>query len=115
MRLREFVVEARLANAGLANDAHDLPAAGPGVLERLLELLDLRGAPDESREPARRRRLEARADSGGTHKLVDLDWIGEPLHWRKTEGADPDVAFGQRQRVGSEQYTARVGQLFHAR
>jgi hypothetical protein len=115
MRQDELVIEARLADAGLADDAHDLAATGPGVVERLVKLLELRGAPDEPRQPPRRRGLEARADGGGADELVQLDRIGEALHRRGAERADLDMALGQRQRVGGEENRARIGELLHAR
>ena len=43
MRVGELPEEARLADAGLADDGHDLAVPGAGPLQRLAELLELRG------------------------------------------------------------------------
>ena len=64
VRVRELAEQARLADAGLADHRHDLAAPRPGLLQRLAQLLHLRVAPDEAREPARRARPAAAIRTG---------------------------------------------------
>jgi len=111
----ELVVQTRLPDAGLADHGDDLPMPGLRAVERVGQLLNLAGPPDECRQAARGRRREPRPDGGGAEHLVHLDRLGHALHRRRTDGSDVDVALGQGQRVSREQGCPRIGELFHAR
>src|SRR5439155_10128145 len=65
MRVQELVEQARLADAGLADDGDDLSAAAARLRGGRPDLLHLRVAPDELRESSRPGRLQPRADDTG--------------------------------------------------
>ena len=100
MRVGELPEEAGLADAGLADDGHDLAVPGAGALQGLAELLQLRVAPDEAREAAGGGRLQPRAHGPGADDLEDLDRGVQALDRPRAEGLHLDVAFGQIQRLG---------------
>src|SRR4029450_11974110 len=73
MRVHELPVEARLADAGLAQHRDHLPVSALGLLEGPAQLIELAVAADEAREPARGRRVQARSHRARPDDLVDLD------------------------------------------
>src|SRR3989442_8582735 len=115
MGVSELIIQAGFPHAGLADHGDDLAPSGARVIERLVQLLHLSGSPDECRQPARRRRLKARADGGGAQHLVYFDWLRQALdrHW--TEGLDLDLSLDERERVGAEQARSGICKLLHAR
>ncbi len=95
MRMRDLPYEARLPNARLADDGHDLALTASGASERQAQLLQLRLAPDEARETPRGRRSKPRPLRSGPHYLVDLNGRFEALHGHRPERLDLDVPFGE--------------------
>ena len=75
----ELVEEAGLPYAGLADHGDHLTVALAGPVEAVSQLLQLRGAADEAREPPPGRGLEAGASGTGPRQLEDLDGLGESL------------------------------------
>ncbi len=61
----EFVVEPRLADAGVADYGGHLTEASNGPLQRRIQHIHLVLAADETGEAGRRRGLQARAPLGG--------------------------------------------------
>jgi len=108
------VKETRLADAGLADQRHDLTAPAPRALEAPPKRLRLGGATDEAREAPGRRGLEAGAHRPGPEQLVHLDRVGEPAHGDRTERADLHEPFGQSERRRRDQDRARHRRLLHA-
>src|SRR5262249_36548583 len=94
MGMRNFPDETGLADAWLANQRDDLAVAGVGARQSLADGFDLGVAADEAREPARRRRLQARAREPGAYH-EHLDRLAEPLHGDRAERLDLDVALGE--------------------
>jgi hypothetical protein len=61
----KFKEEAGFADPWLTSDKDDLPVAGPGLLEALVEELQLTLAADEGRQPPLGFHLQARASGAG--------------------------------------------------
>ena len=115
MRVRELPDQPRLADAGLADHRHELAVALARSLQRLAQHLDFRVATHEAREPTRRRGLQPTPHRAHAGQLEDLDWRREPLYRHGTARGDLDEAFGQGQRLRSQQDRAGLGHLLHAR
>jgi hypothetical protein len=111
----ELPEQARLADAGLADDGHELAPAAAGALEGVAELVQLRVTTDVARETAGGRGLQPRANGGGSDELVDLERHGEPLDHHGAEWRDLHVPLGEAQGIGGEQDRAGDGQLLHPR
>ena len=95
VRVGELPEEPRLADAGLADDGHDLAVPGAGPLQGLAELLQLRVAPDEAGEAPGGGRLQPRAHGPGADDLEDLERGVQPLDRPRPERLHHDVAFRQ--------------------
>ncbi len=67
----ELEAQAALPGARLGHHAHHLPVARRRLLERVLERAQIRGAPDEARETAGPREVEARARGAEAGEAVD--------------------------------------------
>src|SRR5262245_29061253 len=91
--------EPRLADTRLADDRYHLAASQVRALERVAQLLQLRVPADETREPAPRGDLEARARDGSPRQLEHVDRIGEPLDRHGSKRRDLHEALGQLQRL----------------
>jgi hypothetical protein len=95
MRVKELPEEPGLAHARLPDHGDHLAVPLARPVERAAELLQLRGAADEAREPPPRRGLQAGAGGAGPRHLEDLHRVGEPLHRHGAERLHGDVAFHQ--------------------
>jgi hypothetical protein len=89
----ELPNEARLADAGLADDRHHLAMRRASQLQGLTEPLELRVAPDEASEATGRIGLEPRAHRSGADDLEDLDRSVQALDRALAQGLHHDVAF----------------------
>jgi len=110
----ELPEEARLAHARLPDHGDHLAVAQARPVEGAAELLQLRGAADEAREPPSRRGLQTGAGGAGSHQLEHLDRLAEALDRHRAERDDLDEALGQVQRPGGEPDAAGGGELLHA-
>ena len=115
LRMNELVHQARLADAGLADDRHHLAVPLLGELLGAAHLLQFDGAADEAGQAAAGGGLQAAARGAGAGHLVDVDRIGEPLHRERAERLHGKVAFRQPERVRRRQHRAGLRHLLHAR
>ena len=115
VRVEELVDQARFAHPGLAQQRDDLPLAGPGPCQGLLQGREFRLAPDKARQPPRRSRLQTPPDATGPGQLEDLHGLHQTLHGHWPQALDLDEPLRQPQGLGGEADTARGGELFHAR
>ena len=81
--------------------------------EHLSEVLDLRIAADEAREPPLRRRLEPRPRCPRARQLENLDRVREPLHRDGPERLHLDVPLSEAYAFGGEPDRPRGGELLH--
>ena len=88
----EFVKQARLADSCLGHRRNDLPMPAARLLERLVELLELRTTAHELRQPARRRHLKPRPQRTDPDHLVHVDRIADALDSRRAERFQIEVA-----------------------
>ena len=112
--MNEFVHQARLAHARLADDRHYLTAASARKLQRKAELLQLDAAADKARQAPSGGGVEASSRRAGPGHLVNLYWIGEPLYRHEAEGLRDDIAFRQLEGVGRNKHRTWHCHLFHA-
>ena len=96
----ELPHEARLAEARLADQGHDLSGAAAGALDRAAEQLQLRTATDEGRESASRARVHARPCRQRRGDLVGVQRLGHASHSDRTHrfGLDVTLREGERAR-----------------
>ena len=85
-----LIHQARLPHASLAHERHDLSVPRSGTHERLLESRELCLPPDEARQAARYRRLEAPADRTRADDFIDLHRLGQAFDRHGPEGIDVD-------------------------
>ena len=107
--------QARLADARLADEGHDLAVTRRRTAECLPQLLELGVPADELGEPAVGTRGQAGAARPGADQLVRLHRRVESLHRHRAKRPHLDVALGQRQRLGRDGDRAGIGELLHAR
>ena len=115
MRVGELPEEAGLADAGVADDGHDLAVPYAGPLQGLAELLQLRVAPDEAGEAPGGGRLQPRAHGAGADDLENLERSVQAFDRPLPQGLHHDVAFRQIQRLGRDEDRPRHGHLLQAR
>ena len=113
VRAGELPHQARLADAGFADDPDALPVAGAGAIEETVEVAQLLLAAEEPGEGARRR-LQTRGGRGA-EQLEDLDRQLEALDGHRPVRGDLDVAVGQAARRLADERGAGTGELLHAR
>jgi hypothetical protein len=114
-RMDELAQETRLAHAGRADHRQDLALGRGGTPQGFVQRLHLEAPPDERREPARCRRLQARADRGRRDELVDLDRRRQPLERNRAQRLGLQVTLGQTQAVAGDQDRARCRKLLQPR
>src|SRR5581483_7319372 len=114
-RLEKLPAQAALPDARLRDHADHPPRARDRVRERRLELARLLGAPDEAREAARARRIEARPDRPHALELVRPDGLAGALHGERAEVAQAEPAGDERRRVLRQVRPLRTRELLHAR
>src|SRR5438876_12336435 len=85
MRPHELEEEPGFPDTGLAHHRGELAAAGAGLLERAVKVLDLGVASDEPAERPCRHRLQPPPDRPGSRDLEDLDGIVHALDRHRTE------------------------------
>ena len=112
--MNEFVHQARLAHARLANDRHYLTATSARELQRKTELLLLDAAADKTCQAPSGGGVEASSRRARSGHLVNLYWIGESLHRHGAEGLRDDIAFRQMEGVGRNKHRTWHCHLFHA-
>ena len=114
VRLDELVDQPGLADAGLADDRHDLavPLSTLGV--RAAQLLQLRVAADEARQTAADGGLEPRPRRAEPRDLVDLDGVDHALDRDRAERFHGDHALDESQRRRGQEDAAGHGELLHA-
>ena len=88
MRVDEFVIEARLADARLADYGDHLPQASTGALQRAVQRVHFALAADETSKAGDGGSLQARAHGGRAGQLEDFDWLCQPLHRDRAERAN---------------------------
>ena len=112
--LQKLEAQTALAGAGLRHDAYHLSVAVLRLLERGLERAHVAVAPDELREPALARHVEARLQGGHALQLVDGNQLGYALHAERAEVFELEVARGQG--GGVTRHVDRVwrSELLHA-
>ncbi len=113
MRPHELEEEPGFPDTGLAHHRGELAAAGAGLLERAVKVLDLGVASDEPAERPCRHRLQPPPDRPGSRDLEDLDGIVHALDRHRTERRHVDVPFGQLERVRADQDRAGPCDLLH--
>ena len=110
---RHLPEQARLADAWLRDQRHDLPPACRRFGQCPLDRSALGVPPDERRQPPGRRRLEAGPSRARTDQLVRLNLIVEPLDRRSPERAHLDESLDERNGGGAEQRAVRRRTLLH--
>ena len=113
-RVQDFPGEARLADAGLADDAHHLPVAGADPVERAAHLFELDVAAEEARQAAREGGVQARAAGPHARDLVDVHRLAHPLDGHRAERDDGHGALGEPDGAGGRPDRLRRGRLLHA-
>ena len=83
------------------------------VAADLAEPVQLCLAPNETGQPASRRRVEPRTQGPGPRQLEDLDRCLEALHGHRPQRLHLDVALGKPQGVGGEEAFAPSCELLH--
>ncbi|MCY1283203.1 hypothetical protein D9M70_320760 [compost metagenome] len=111
----ELMEQPRLADARFADHGNDAPAARLGVLQRLMQVLQFLLAPDEARQPAVRRHLQARAQRPQAHHLVHRQRFAHALDMRGAQRRELEIALGELVRGFADQDRCRGGNPFHAR
>ena len=111
--MRDLPEQARLPDARLADQGHDLPLPLGGELDRAVDLIHLGAAPHESGQAARGHRLQPRAGRPGAHELDHLHRRRQPLDRRRAEGHRLHEALDQPEGGRRHQDGAGTGELLH--
>ena len=112
--MEELVDQARFAHPGLADERDDLPVAGPGLRQGLLQRFQLGLPPHKGRESPGDRGLYAPPHGRDAHQLTDRHGLGQTFHGHRPQRSDLDKALDQAQRLGRQPDAARRRQLLHA-
>ena len=112
--VHKLVDQARLPDTGLSHHGHHLPMPRPGLLQGLLQRLQLMVPSDKPAQPTRRSRLQAAADGRDPDQLEHLHGLCQALDGDRSQGVHPHQPFHQPQRRGRQQDAAGGGELFHA-
>src|SRR3984893_2873962 len=110
----EFEQEARLPDACLAGDEHDLPPALADAIEELHERGDLPVSPDEGREAALTLDVQPCLAASGPQDLERLD-RHVTFHRQLAQGDRFEIPGDQPMRRGANQHAARSRVLLQAR
>jgi hypothetical protein len=113
--LQELEAQAALAGPRIGDDAHDLPAPGHRLLQRVLQGLHIVVAANEACETAGPRDIEASSQGALAYQLVDPHGLLEPLDRERAEILEIQIAGDERR--GRVAHVDRVGgrELLHAR
>ena len=111
----EFVQQTRLAHTRLAHDRNHLALPAASQRQRAMQLGDRLLPSGESREPARDRGLQARADLARPGDFIHFDRRTHSLDRPGAEECCLHEPLGRPQPVGRDQDRARQGHLFHPR
>ena len=112
--MHKLIDQARFPNPGLSHYRRHLPMPRTGLLQGLLQRLQLMVPSDKPAQPTRRSRLQAPADSRDPDQLEHLHGLCQALDGDRSQGVHPYQPFHQPQRRGRQQDAARGGELFHA-
>src|SRR5215813_5917574 len=112
-RVGKFPYESRFADTGIADDGHDLPVTGRGLIAKPSKLHELGVTTDETRQPAPRPRLETGSGHAGAGYLVDLDRFREPFHRHEPQGFHLDVALDEGPSCRGDDDGSGIGELLH--
>jgi len=110
----ELQEQAGLADAGVADDAHDLAVPLLGQLQRLLELVQFAGPPHEGGEAAPGAGLEPRPDLRGAQELVGVDGLAAALHRHRPQGRPAEVVLGEGVGGAGDEDGIGLGEALHA-
>jgi hypothetical protein len=113
--LEEFETEPALAESRFSHDADHLRIALPRACERRLQHLHLVATPDEAREPARSRYVQARAHLPEPNQLVHMHCAVQALDLHLAQIVEREVSFNVRCGMRREVDLAGLGDLLHAR
>ena len=111
----EFVEQPRLAHAGLAHHAHDLPMSAARLFADPLEVVDLVLTAHETRQATRRGHLEAGAQRPDAQHFVDVQRPADALDLGRAQVAELEIALGQFVGVLADHDRAGRGQPFQPR
>ena len=115
IRMNHLMIEARLADARLADDGNDLAAALTRAGQRLADARDLRLAADEPRESGGTAGLQPRPCPKSARQFEHRDRLGQALDRDVAQRLEGQPAFGQP--GGRQRYARRAGtgELLEAR
>ena len=114
VRAQELPHEARLADAGLADDPHDLTSPRAGVPDRVGERGHFQLAARERGQAAGQGDLEPRAGARQPRELVHGHGLGEALDRHLAERRRLDMPLGEARDARRHEDGARPGELLHA-
>src|SRR4030095_5993227 len=95
VRMDELVIEARLADAGLADDRDELSVPLPDLLRRAAQLIHLGVTTHAAREYTRARGFGRVPRWSGAGELVGFGRFHQPLDRDPPERLHRDVPFGK--------------------
>ncbi len=114
MRMGEFIQQTRFADAGFADNGHQLTRPRGHRLLRAAELIQFGLAADELRQAPDAGGLQTGARGARANELMDLLRFGEALDRHRTERPRADVSFRQPDRPRRHQDRAGLRHLLHA-
>jgi hypothetical protein len=111
----ELEKQTRLSNSWIAHRRYDLTVPLSREFERVLHLLQLGLSPDELRQSALRRHLQARAQRPESNHLEDVHLPGHTLNAGRAQIPEHEVAFAEFSDLLSRRYRASWRQRLHSR
>src|SRR5205823_3926577 len=115
VRPDKFVEQARFPQPRFTHGPDNLSVADFGLVESLLQLLQLRLSPHETSEAPSGRNLEPGTEWAGAKHFIDVEWFFHAFDLGPAQILKLKIPVGKLAGVVRHKNRARSGQLFHPR